>query len=207
MPPDELAQRWASLLRACGVAAEAAAPHFDALVSAYREPHRAYHDLEHLAHVFAELDGVPLWDPTVEWATWYHDAVYRPGKRDNERRSAVLARATLEQLHLDHLAPRVVQLIEATARHDASSDDAAAQLFLDADMAILGAAPAPYERYVLGVRREQHHIPAFMFARGRRAFLRDVLGRSSIFLTEHFQRRYERSAQENLRHELAQLGK
>ena len=205
MPPDGLARRWASLLRACDVADETAAPHFDTLVSAYREPHRAYHDLEHLAHVFAELERVPLWDPAVEWATWYHDAIYRPGKRDNERRSAVLARATLEQLHLDHLAPRVVQLIEATARHDASSDDATAQLFLDADMAILGADPAAYERYVLGIRREHRSIPAFLFACGRRAFLRDTLAKPSIFLTDHFRRRYERSARENLQRELAQL--
>ncbi len=205
MPPDELVRRWASLLRACGVAAEPAALHFDALMSAYREPHRAYHGLEHLAHVFAELDGVPLWDPAVEWATWYHDAVYRPGKRDNERRSAVLARATLEQLHLDHLAPRVVQLIEATAKHDASSDDATAQSFLDADMAILGADPATYERYVLGIRREHRGIPAFLFARGRRAFLRETLARPSIFLTEHFRRRYDLPARENLKIELAQL--
>lgn len=202
MRPDALAQRWASLLRACGVAAEAAAPHLDVLVSAYREPHRAYHDLGHLAHVFAELDAVPLWDPAVEWAAWYHDAVYRPGKRDNERRSAVLARAALEEVGLRHLASRVVQLIEATATHDARSDDTVAQLFLDADMAILGAAPATYERYARGIRREHRGVPAFLYARGRHHFLRDVLARRSIFLTDHFQRRYEQSARENLRREL-----
>lgn len=205
MLPDELAQRWASLLRACGVAAEAAAPHLDALVSAYREPHRAYHDLEHLAHVFAELDGVPLWNPAVEWATWYHDAVYRPRKRDNERRSAALARATLEQLGLENLAPRVVQLIEATATHHARSDDTAARSFLDADMAILGADPAAYRRYVLGIRREHRGIPDFMYARGRRHFLRDVLARPSVFASDHFRTRYERRARENLQSELAQL--
>ncbi len=205
MPPDELAQRWAALVQACGVDAAAGAPHLDALLSAYREAHRAYHCLDHLAHVFAELDGVPLWDPAVEWATWYHDAIYRPGRRDSERSSASLARATLEQLDLDHLAPRVVQLIEATATHDASSDDPAAQLFLDADMAILGADQATYERYALGIRREHRRIPAFMFARGRRAFLRDVLARPSIFLTDHFRRRYERRARENLQTELARL--
>jgi predicted metal-dependent HD superfamily phosphohydrolase len=205
MPPDALAQRWASLVRACGVGPPRAAPHLDALLSAYREPYRAYHGLEHLAHVFAELDAVPLWDPAVEWATWYHDAVYRPRRRDNERRSAALSRATLEQLGLERLASRVVQLIEATATHAAGTDDTAAQLFLDADMAIVGADSATYERYALGIRRERRGIPAFMFARGRRAFLRDVLARPSIFMTDHFRRRYERRARENLQAELAQL--
>lgn len=205
MPPDELARRWASLLSACGVRWETAAPHLDALLQAYREPHRAYHRLEHLAHVFSELDAVPLWDPCVEWATWYHDAVYRPGRRDNEERSASLAGGTLDQLQLDRLAPRVVQLIEATATHDASSDDAAAQLFLDADMAILGADAAAYERYALGVRREHRRVPAALFARGRRAFLRDVLARRSIFMTDHFRRRCERQARDNLQAELERL--
>jgi predicted metal-dependent HD superfamily phosphohydrolase len=205
MPPEELAQRWAALVQACGVDAAAGAPHLEALLSAYRGAGRAYHGLDHLAHVFAELDGVPLWDPAVEWATWYHDAVYRPGRHDNERSSASLARATLEQLDLDRLAPRVVQLIEATATHDASSDDAAAQSFLDADLAILGADPATYERYASGIRREHRRIPAFVFDRARRAFLRDVLARSSIFRTDHFRVRYERQARENLHNELAHL--
>ncbi len=83
-----------------GVDPARAAPHLDALVAAYGEPHRAYHGLAHVAHVFAELDGVPLSDPAVEWATWYHDAVYRPGRRDNEARSAALARGALEALGL-----------------------------------------------------------------------------------------------------------
>lgn len=205
MRPDALAQRWASLVRACGVAPATAAPHLDTLLSAYREPHRVYHGLEHLAHVFAELDGVPLRDPAVEWATWYHDAVYRPGSHDNERRSGALARATLEQLGLERLAPRIVQLIEATGTHAVGNDDAAAELFLDADMAILGADPPTYERYALGIRREHRRMPALIFARGRRAFLHDVLARSSIFMTDHFTTRYERRARENLQNELAQL--
>jgi predicted metal-dependent HD superfamily phosphohydrolase len=207
MRPDALARRWAALVRACGVAPATAAPHLDALLAAYREPHRAYHGVEHLAHVFTELDGVPLWDPAVEWATWYHDAVYRPGRRDNERRSGALARATLERLGLERLAPRVVQLIEATRTHETGNDDLAAQLFLDADMAILGADPATYERYALAIRREHRLIPAFMFARGRRAFVRDVLARLSIFMTDHFAKRYERRARKNLQNELAQFGR
>jgi predicted metal-dependent HD superfamily phosphohydrolase len=206
MPPDALAQRWAALLQACGVDAAAGAPHLDALLSAYREAHRVYHCLDHLAHVFAALDGVPLWDPAVEWATWYHDAVYRPGRPDNERRSAALAHATLEQLGLERLAQRVMQLIDQTATHEASGNDAPARLFLDADMAILGADPATYGRYALGIRREHRRIPAFMFARARRAFLRDVLARPSIFMTDHFRKSYERRGRENLQAELARLG-
>jgi predicted metal-dependent HD superfamily phosphohydrolase len=205
MLPDLLATRWSSLMRACHVAPVAAAPHLEALVAAYGEPHRAYHDLEHVAHLLAELYGVPLLDPAVEWATWYHDAIYRPGRRDNETRSAALARDALDALGLQGLEQRVVQLIEATRLHRANADDATALLFLDADMAILGAAPRTYLRYAQGVREEHRAIPGFLFARGRRAFLREMLGRPSIFTTPHFRNRYDRQARENLQTELARL--
>ena len=207
MPREELEQRWRALLRACGVDPARASPHLDALLAAYGERHRAHHGLAHVAHVFAELDGVPLSDLAVEWATWYHDAVYRPGRRDNEARSAALARDALEALGLAHLAPRVVQLIEATRLHEAEAGDAAALLFLDADLAVLGAEPLAYARYARGVRLEHRALPRFLYARGRAAFLREMLGRRSIFLTPHFADRYERQARENLESELARLGR
>jgi predicted metal-dependent HD superfamily phosphohydrolase len=205
MPPDPLATRWSSLMQACHVEPALAAPHLEALVAAYGEPHRAYHRLDHVAHVFAELDAVPLLDASVEWATWYHDVVYHPGQRDNETLSAALARTTLAALGVQRLEQRVVQLIEATRLHRADTDDAAALLFLDADLAILGAESPAYRRYAEGVREEHRAIPSFLYAMGRRAFLRELLGRPSIFMTPHFRERYDRQARENLRSELAQL--
>jgi predicted metal-dependent HD superfamily phosphohydrolase len=205
MQRDRLAIRWAALLRACEVNPAVGAPHWNALVSAYGGPGRTYHGLKHLEHLFAELDSVPLRDTAVEWATWYHDAVYRPGRQDNELQSATLARRALEALALQRLEPRVVQLIEATRLHQAEADDTAALLFLDADMAILGAPPVTYLEYAQDIRREHRHIPGFLFARGRRAFLRETLRRLSIFATSNFREKYEHQARENLRAELARL--
>lgn len=201
----DLERRWAALLRDCGADPAAAAARWSALASAYGGADRTHHGLHHLEQVFAELDAVPLRATAVEWATWYHDAVYRPGRRDNERRSAALARGALEELGLPGLAPRVAQLILATRHHAAEAGDAEAQLFLDADMTILGAAPETYLEYARGVRMECQAVPWFLFARGRRAFLKELLGRPSIFGTSHFRRRYERQARENLRAELARL--
>lgn len=207
MSTDPLAARWSALMRACGVDPVRAAPQLEALVAAYGEPHRAYHDLAHVAHVLAELDGVPLRDPAVEWAAWYHDAVYRPGRRDNETRSAAMARRALAALGLPGLEQRVAQLVEATRLHQAAAGDAAALLFLDADLAILGAEPRAYLRYAEGVRQEHRAIPDLLYARGRRAFLTGMLGRSSIFATPHFEARYGRQARANLQAELTRLGR
>jgi predicted metal-dependent HD superfamily phosphohydrolase len=201
----DLADRWAALLRDCEVDSAMAAPHWNTLASAYGGADRTYHDARHLEHVFAELDGVPLRAAAVEWATWYHDAVYRPGHRDNESKSAELASGALEALGLRRLAPRVVQLILATRLHGAEADDTEALLFLDADMAILGAAPGTYLEYAKDVRREHRAIPGFLFARGRRAFLTEALERPSIFATPHFQGLYEQQARENLEAELTAL--
>jgi predicted metal-dependent HD superfamily phosphohydrolase len=205
MTADRLEARWDELMTACGVDPAPAASHLRRLRAAYSEAHRAYHRLEHLAHVFAELDAVPLRDPAVEWATWYHDVVYRPGRRDNELRSAARAGEALEALGLLQLEPRVVELVVATRSHEAKTGDDAALLFLDADLAILGSEPSVYLRYAGGVRQEHRSIPASLYARGRRAFLKGMLARSSIFHTAHFTDRYERQARENMQAELERL--
>lgn len=202
MPPERLASRWRALLRECEVEEARGAPFLAALAAAYEEPHRAYHGLGHLAHLFTELDAIPLRDPAVEWAVWYHDVVYRAGRADNEVRSAREAGAALRALGLNPLEERVAALILATRHHRAGSADAAAQLFLDADMAILGAEPAAYQAYARGVRMEHCGIRGLLFARGRRAFLREVLARPRVFATDHFHDRYERQARENVRDEL-----
>lgn len=204
MPPD-LAARWEALLGACGVERAAAEGEGAALARAYDEPHRAYHRLPHVAHLLAELEAVPLADPAVAWAAWYHDVVYVPGRPDNEARSAARARAALGPLGLGRLAPRVAELVLATRRHRAAPGDLPAALFLDADLAILGAEPSAYLAYAGAVRREFRSVPGLLYVRGRRRFLAAQLARPAIFQTRHFRDRYEAAARENLAAELARL--
>jgi predicted metal-dependent HD superfamily phosphohydrolase len=129
--------------------------------------------------------------------------VYVPGAPDNEARSAERARATLEALGLATLAPRVAQLVLATRLHEADPGDEPARLFLDADLAILGAEPETYRAYARAIREEFRAIPALLYARGRRRFLREQLARPAIYQTAHFERRYGARARANLEAELA----
>lgn len=205
MRGEGLEARWEALVRRSGADLARAAPHLRRLLEAYGEPHRAYHGVAHLAHVLSELDGASLDEPAAEWAAWYHDAVYRPGRRDNEARSAALARAALEDLGLGRLGARAVDLVLATRTHRADLADVPALLLLDADLAILGAEPGAYAWYADAVRREHRALPDRLWARGRRAFLAGMLGRPAIFATAHFAARYERRARENLAAELSRL--
>src|SRR6185369_8345285 len=91
---DALQHSWERAWRGLGAHPEAGL--FDALVAAYREPHRHYHTVQHLAECLAQLEpALDLAEQAgeVELALWFHDAVYELTRRDNEARSAEWAAA------------------------------------------------------------------------------------------------------------------
>lgn len=76
--------------------------------------------------------------------------------------------------------------------------------FLDMDMAVLGAEPAAYDRYALGVAAE--FVPVvgeIAYRLGRAAFLRGVLdGGRPLFHTRAARSALDRPARANMRREL-----
>jgi predicted metal-dependent HD superfamily phosphohydrolase len=178
----------------------------DALLAAYDEPSRGYHDALHLAEVLARLDELAgagiAFDPTVAaLAAWFHDAVY-DGERDAEERSAVWAE---EALAGTPYAAEVARLVRLTETHDPGPDDPAGQALCDADLAILATPQERYDAYVAGVRRDYAHLSDDDFARGRLAVLRDLAARDELFHTGFARTTWERPARANLERELATL--
>jgi predicted metal-dependent HD superfamily phosphohydrolase len=191
------------------------AEQWSALENAYATPPRAYHDMRHVHEVlrhYAAVAAGPGWAQPAEvyLAVLYHDAVYRPGQRDNEARSAELA---IE--HIAHWLPdrgidasRVATLIELTARHgqlaagDLATDPVSVDAchFLDCDMAILGAEPAVFDAYDRAIAAEYRGVmPAWLFKLNRRRFLKGLLARERIYLSEFFHARLDAQARINLR--------
>ncbi len=171
-----------------------------ALIARWSEPGRHYHGTSHLA---AMLDLLAEWqsDEDLQFAAWYHDAIYRPWRRDNEARSAALARRELRRAGLaDDRCNRIAAAILATRRHVA--EDPAVAMLLDADLAVLGAAPDDYRRYTAAVRAEYGHVPGPLFRIGRRRFVESVLAREWIFATLPARDRFEAAARRNLTAEL-----
>jgi predicted metal-dependent HD superfamily phosphohydrolase len=178
----------------------------DALLEAYADPSRGYHDTLHLTEVLDRLDelarGGVSFDPTVvALAAWFHDAVY-DGERDAEERSAVWAE---EALTGTSYAAEVARLVRLTETHDPGADDPAGQALCDADLAILASARDRYDAYVAGVRRDYAHISDSDFATGRAAVLHDLAGREQLFHTTYARDAWEAAARANLERELGQL--
>ena len=113
----------------------------------------------------AEL-GPAVADPAAaELAIWYHDAIYEPAASDNEARSADLLRADMTGLAAPALLEWAETLVRLTATHDLPDGmpsvlAADAALFLDLDMAVLGASPAEYDANERGHFPVRHAGPA-----------------------------------------------
>jgi predicted metal-dependent HD superfamily phosphohydrolase len=76
------------------------------LLPRYSEPHRHYHNVQHIEECLREFEfGQHLAaDPAaVELAILFHDAIYDPRRSDNEEQSAQLAIALLTEM--SHLQP------------------------------------------------------------------------------------------------------
>ena len=178
----------------------------DALLAAYGDPARGYHDTLHLSEVLDRIDeisgaGVTGDSPAVQLAAWFHDGVY-DGERGDEDRSAVWAEEALADTGHAAQAARLVRLTE---HHDPAVDDLPGQVLCDADLGILAAPPGRYDAYLSGVRRDYAHVSDTDFAAGRTAVLRDLAGRARLFHTAYAREHWEPLARANLARELETL--
>jgi predicted metal-dependent HD superfamily phosphohydrolase len=173
----------------------------DALLTAYADPARGYHDTLHLTEVLDRIDELGTDGPALRLAAWFHDAVY-DGERDAEDRSAVWAERALADTPY---ASEVARLVRVTERHDPAEGDLAGQALCDADLAILAAPADRYDAYASGVRRDYAHVSDTDFAAGRAAVLRELAGRERLFHSAYARERWNAPARANLARELDRL--
>ena len=208
-----LSDTWAKTVGTLGGGEKAARLDGNDLERRYSEPHRRYHTGEHIRAVLADAawiaDALLLTAADralLTLAACAHDVVYdaRPG--NDERASAQWARGALGRAGLgDDPVRRVAQLILSTLAHQAPPGDPVAAALLDADLAILGAAPSVYDGYSQAVRTEFASVPDDAWRVGRGNVLSSLLGRGSIFITAPAIGRWEAAARANMRRELGRL--
>lgn len=198
--------RWHQLWKAIGASGDASA-WYDALTRAYAEPHRQYHNQQHIAHCLAEFDAaqhLAKQPEAVELALWFHDAVYDPKVESNEAQSAALAKACLESAGRRDLADTVGALVLATKLHNSAVHTDAA-LVVDVDLSILGQNEKRFTEYEAGIRAEYSWVTKDIFNAKRSDILKNFRNRERIFSTNHFFARYERRARMNLENSIRKL--
>ncbi len=177
------------------------------LIELYGEPHRHYHTLNHIRHCLREFDrAAALVDDAdaVEMALWFHDAIYRPGDKDNERRSADLFRQWSDGRADPAFQQRVDDLVMATTHREPPSWRDAG-FVVDIDLSSFGLPWEACERDGRLIRAEFAEVADDQYYPGHLRFLRALQGRPTFFCTESFQQRYERVARENLARIIADL--
>ncbi len=183
---------------------------FQLLVTAYTQPDRYYHNLNHIYHAIATLNRFSdLANPRAVYLTaWFHDFVYDPQASDNEIQSARAARYLLADLgESPATIERVSLLILATQGHQIDPDDRDLCIFLDADLAILGTAPATYQAYQKSIRREYGWVADAEYQAGRIRVLESFLARDRLYYTQLLFNELESIARLNLEGEIAFLSK
>ncbi|WP_329208593.1 hypothetical protein OG257_17195 [Streptomyces sp. NBC_00683] len=208
---DTLRGRWQDALVAArgGAPGPDPLPYADNLLARWAEPQRRYHTTAHLTQVLDRVDTLAghAADPdVVRLAVWFHDAVYRPDRTENEERSAALAERALAEAGVPGAATaEVARLVRLTVTHDPADGDTNGEVLCDADLAILAAAPKEYGTYAAQVREEYGFVPDDAFREGRAAVLRQLLGLPRLFRTPHGVAAWEPRARQNLTTELELL--
>lgn len=176
------------------------------LRAAWSDPQRRYHGLQHLGECLELLHACRCLAERPDelvLALWFHDAVYDPRARDNERRSADWACAAMGESGAD---PAVLARVEAhilATCHVAEPDPGDQSLLVDIDLAILGAAPGRFAEYERQVRAEYAWVPGLIYRYKRRQILREFATRTPLYRTPALRERLEAQARANLGRALA----
>lgn len=100
-------------------------------------------------------------------------------------------------------------LILATHKHTTAAVDsrftADAELFLDMDLSILGAAETRFDEYDAAIREEYSFVPIATYRERRAEILKTFLTRTRLYLTDDYHRRFDRKARTNLQRAIDRL--
>jgi predicted metal-dependent HD superfamily phosphohydrolase len=171
----------------------------------YSNKKRYYHTLSHLENLLKQLleikAKIKSWE-TVLFTLYYHDIIYKALKSDNEEQSAELAEKRMEQINVPtKIIENCKSQILATKKHDLSSD-IDTNIFIDADLSVLGQDTVTYKIYFQNIRKEYSIYPDILYNPGRKKVLKHFLEMERIFKTEYFYAKYENQAKKNLQTEL-----
>jgi predicted metal-dependent HD superfamily phosphohydrolase len=191
----------------------------------HNEAGRYYHTAVHLMEMLEYINilrqtGVILdlqLSGSMIWATFFHDVVYDPKSKRNEKDSAAMFQEFCQQITMPPSKSKVIEtLILATELHitlpisdptisleEQEQQIAIQQMFLDIDMAVLGKERDAYLSYAALIRKEYSFVPSDVYCIKRGEILQQFLDDSKpLYLSIIFQGALEERARKNLEHEI-----
>lgn len=183
------------------------------LRAAYKAANRKYHNWLHITSLLADFHRLKdHWrhPEAVETAILWHDFVYVALSPSNEADSAEQMLERLKELAEPSVLADAHALIITTASHTVPNDMTAelaldCALFLDMDMAILGADRAAFDQYDSAIREEFAIVPDEVYRPRRAEVLAGFLARDDLYLTETFERGHDKQARANLQRAISRL--
>ena len=183
------------------------------LRAAYEAANRKYHNWLHITSLLADFHRLKdHWrhPEAVETAILWHDFVYVALSPSNEADSAEQMLERLKELAEPSVLADAHALIITTASHTVPNDMTAelaldCALFLDMDMAILGADRAAFDQYDSAIREEFAIFPDEVYRPRRAEVLAGFLARDDLYLTETFKRGHDKQARANLQRAISRL--
>ena len=180
------------------------------VLEAWDEPHRHYHNRQHLEDCLETFDTVRSHcrhPAEVALALWFHDMVYDTHSSTNEADSADLAERALFEAGITGPALGRVRSLILASGHVGGPMTPDEAVLRDVDIRILGADPKRYAEYERGIRAEYAWVPEDVFKEGRCKVLDSFLTQARIYQLPEFRGRYEAAARRNLQRELKTLQK
>lgn len=199
---------WNELLSHYAVPPEKVSEMFQILEMQYTHQNRHYHNFEHvktMLMLISQFQSSIKDYNEVRFAVWFHDIIYDPLHSDNESLSAHKAHDFLKQNNVERWRyHKVMAYINRTKDHSARlwSDSVDLQIFLDADLAILGSPQTDYVKYLQNIRKEYHVVPDFVYLPKRKSFLKKILKTKKIYHHPKMQELFEKQAKVNLKFEI-----
>jgi len=180
----------------------------DMVVQRMQEPHRRYHNLDHVLEMWVWYKQHCMYrgdhiDAIVGSFCLYHDAIYDPRSADNEQRSAHLWLS--DTLADDYIRDAVHNSILASADHFHRDTcwDASMHWCLDLDLLRLGSPEAKFIQHGQDIRREYDHLTDQQWTRASSEFRARVIAQPKIFVFSPFAQ-IELQARRNLARALLQ---
>lgn len=171
------------------------------LIELYSEPHRRYHNLNHIKFCLKEFESVKhlAEDPeAVETAIWFHDIIYKIGAQDNELKSAEFTVKFLKKVEVNQTFIKKVYDLIVLTDHRKTALTSDSKILVDIDLATLGQSEKDFNEYRINIRKEYIDTPFIVYGAKRAKLLQKFLDRPRIYQTKFFRGKYEEKARENL---------